>query len=71
MQKGGETMPDSKAKLKWRAENTRNLVFNINRNTDGEIFDWLDSLNEPYGKHIKEAIKEYIKNRSSAQPAKE
>lgn len=54
-------MPDSQAKRKWKAENTRNLVVTINKNTDGEIYDWLDSLKEPYGKLIKDAIKEYIK----------
>ena len=69
--RGGEKMPDSKAKLRWKAENTKNLVVNINRNTDSEIFKWLESLNEPYGKLIKEAIKEYIKNHPSAQPTEE
>ena len=57
-------MPDSKAKLKWKKENTRNLVININKNTDAEIFTWLDNLGTPFGAEIKKAIKEYIKNHS-------
>ena len=53
-------MPDSEAKRKWKSENTKNLVININKNTDKEIFDFLETLNEPYGKTFKIAIKEYI-----------
>ena len=53
-------MGDSEAKLKWKKENTRNLVININKNTDAEIFAWLDGLGKSYGAEIKKAIKEYI-----------
>ena len=53
-------MADSEAKKRWKSENTRNLVININRNTDKEIFDFLEQLTEPYGKVFKAAIKEYI-----------
>ena len=53
-------MPDSEAKRRWKSENTKNLVININKNTDKEIFDFLETLNEPYGKTFKIAIKEYI-----------
>lgn len=53
-------MPDSEAKRRWKSENTKNLVININKNTDKEIFDFLETLNEPYGKTFKTAIKEYI-----------
>ena len=56
------TKPDSAAKKRWKAENTRNLVININRNTDAEIFQWLESLPGSYGKEVKAAIKEYIAN---------
>lgn len=55
-------MGDSEAKLKWKKENTRNLVININKNTDAEIFAWLDGLGKSYGAEIKKAIKEYIIN---------
>lgn len=55
-------MPDSAAKKRWKAENTRNLVININKNQDKEIFLWLESLEGSYGKEIKQAIKEYINN---------
>ena len=65
-------MAEYESKKRWKAENTKNLVVNINRNTDKEIFDWLEGLNEPYGKLVKVAIKEYIANHSSAaQPAEE
>ena len=65
-------MAEYESKKRWKAENTKNLVVNINRNTDKEIFDWLEGLNEPYGKLVKAAIKEYIANHSSAaQPAEE
>ena len=65
-------MAEYESKKRWKAENTKNLVVNINRNTDKEIFDWLEGLNEPYGKLVKTAIKEYIANHSSAaQPAEE
>ena len=53
-------MPASEAKRRWKSENTKNLVININKNTDKEIFDFLETLNEPYGKTFKIAIKEYI-----------
>lgn len=55
-------MPDSEAKKKWKAENTKNLVININKNTDSEIFEWLENLGKPYGAEVKQAIKEYIAN---------
>ena len=65
-------MAEYESKKRWKAENTKNLVVNINRNTDKEIFDWLEGLNEPYGKLVKVAIKEYIANHSSAaQPTEE
>ena len=66
-------MAEYESKKRWKAENTKNLVVNINRNTDKEIFDWLEGLNEPYGKLVKVAIKEYISknNPSAAQPATE
>lgn len=63
-------MPDPASKRRWKAENTKNLVITINKNTDKEIFEWLSDLNEPYGKLIKGMIKEHIKQ-SSAQPAGE
>lgn len=53
-------MPDSEAKRRWRKENTKNLVVNINKNQDKEIFEWLESLDVPYGALVKAAIKEYI-----------
>ena len=54
---------DSEAKLAWKKKNTRNLVVNINRNQDAEIFAWLETLNgKPFGAPIKAAIKEYIHN---------
>ena len=56
-------MGDSEAKLRWKRENTRNLVININKNTDAEIFDWLENLSDSFGQHVKQAIKEYIANR--------
>ena len=68
-------MAEYESKKRWKAENTKNLVVNINRNTDKEIFDWLEGLNEPYGKLVKAAIKEYIAKHSyapsAAQPAEE
>lgn len=60
-------MPDSDAKKKWKAENTRNLTFNINKNTDKEIFEFLEQLKEPFGKIIKAALKEYIANHKEEQ----
>ena len=53
-------MPDSAAKRRWKAENTKNLVITINKNTDKEIFDYLETLNEPYGMKFKNAIKDMI-----------
>lgn len=54
-------MPDSEAKRRWKSENTKNLVITINRNTDKEIFDYLETLKEPYGTKFKNAIKEMIR----------
>jgi len=45
-------------------------VININKNTDAEIFTWLNSLDVPYGAEVKKAIKEYIKKHSSAAAEK-
>lgn len=53
-------MPDSKAKRDWKTKNTRNLVININRNTDKIIFEYLEELDQPYGAKFKQAIKEMI-----------
>lgn len=58
---------DSAAKRRWKAENTRNLVININKNTDKEIFEFLETLKEPYGKTFKTAIKEYIARQKEQQ----
>ena len=55
-------MPDSEAKRKWKAENTKNLVININRNTDKEIFEFLEKLDKPYGATFKQFIKDGIAN---------
>ena len=55
-------MPDSESKKRWKAENTRNLVININKNTDKEIFEYLKKLDGSYGKVFKAAMKEYIAN---------
>ena len=60
-------MPDSEAKRRWKTENTRNLVININRNTDKEIFDFLEQLDQPFGAVFKKAIKEYIARQKEEQ----
>lgn len=60
-------MPDSEAKKRWKAENTKNLVININRNTDADIFEYLEKLDGSYGKVFKAAMKEYIVNHKNEQ----
>lgn len=60
-------MPDSAAKRRWKAENTKNLVITINKNTDKEIFDFLEQLNGPYGVVFKTAIKDYIAKQKGEQ----
>ena len=64
-------MPDSESKKRWKSENTRNLVININKNTDPEIFAWLEKLKTPYGKEIKAAIKQYIASHPNGAEIKE
>ena len=53
-------MPDSKAKRDWMRENTRNLVIKINRNTDADIFAFLDTLTVSYASVVKQALREYM-----------
>ena len=51
---------DSKAKREWIAKNTRNLVVKINRNTDADIFSFLETLKGSYASMVKQAIREYM-----------
>ena len=51
---------DSKAKRDWVKANTRNLVVKINRNTDADIFAFLDTLTVSYASIIKQALREYM-----------
>lgn len=60
-------MPDSEAKRKWKAENTKNLIVTINKNTDKDIFEFLEALDKPYGGTIKAILKDYIKNNKLEQ----
>lgn len=53
-------MPDSEAKKRWKKENTKNITITINKNTDPEIFEYLQNLNEPFGAKFKQAIKKMI-----------
>lgn len=63
-------MPDSKAKRDWMKENTRNLVVKINRNTDADIFAFLDTLTVSYASVIKLALREYMERHGANEEEK-
>ena len=49
-------MPDSEAKRKWDAENTTQIRLKLNKKTDADILEKLDSVPNKQG-YIKELIR--------------
>lgn len=49
-------MPDSPAKTAWDAANTRKVVLKLNRRTDADILEKLDSVQSKQG-YIKALIR--------------
>ena len=52
-------MPDSEAKRRWDAENTVQISIKLNKNTDADILERLDSVPNKQG-YIKELIRSDI-----------
>lgn len=50
-------MPDSEAKKKWKAANTRRVVMDLNHNTDNDLIQYLDCQTSKQGT-IKQALRE-------------
>lgn len=53
-------MPDSEAKKRWMKENTVQIGLKLNKNTDGDILDYL--AGKPKQTEIKRILREYIRN---------
>ena len=53
-------MPDSEAKKKWDLENTVVVTMKLNKNTDADIIQKLDSVGNKQG-YIKRLIREDAK----------
>ena len=53
-------MPDSEAKKKWDSENTVVVTMKLNKNTDADIIQKLDSVGNKQG-YIKQLIREDAK----------
>ena len=53
-------MPDSEAKKRWDAENTVQIKLKLNKNTDADIIEKLDSIDNKQG-YIKQLIREDAK----------
>lgn len=53
-------MPDSEAKKRWMKENTVQIGLKLNKNTDGDILDYL--AGKPNQTEIKRILREYIRN---------
>ena len=49
-------MPDSQAKKNWDKEHTRQLSIKLNRNTDADILQKIESMNS-YALYIKTLIR--------------
>lgn len=52
-------MPDSKAKREWDANNTVFIGLKLNRNTDSDLLEFLETAPSKQGA-IKEALRAYI-----------
>ena len=52
-------MPDSQAKKDWMRKNTRQLSIKLNRNTDADILQKIESMNN-YAGYIKTLIRRDI-----------
>lgn len=53
-------MPDSEAKKRWDAENTIQIKLKLNKKTDADIIQKLDSVDNKQG-YVKELIRADIK----------
>ena len=53
-------MPDSEAKKRWMKENTVQISIKLNKNTDGDILDYLAGKQNQT--EIKRILREYIRN---------
>lgn len=53
-------MPDSEAKKRWMKENTVQIGLKLNKNTDGDILNYL--AGKPNQTEIKRILREYIRN---------
>ena len=63
-------MPDSPAKKKWLKDNSKAISFRLMLKGDADIIKFLEDV--PTATTIKAALREYMKNHSSAaQPAEE
>lgn len=55
-------MAESEAKKKWDKEHTIFVTFKLNRNTDADIVEFVESVSGSRSSAIKEALRQYIKN---------
>lgn len=58
-------MPDSKAKREWDASNTVFIGLKLNRNTDADLLEFLETVHSKQGA-IKEALRAYIESKTKA-----
>ena len=54
------TAPQKNARNKYNRANLINKTVSLNRNTESDIIDFLESLNEPFGGYVKKLIREDI-----------
>lgn len=54
----------SEAKQNWMRENSKNYTVRVMKNTERDIFDYLQSQNSP-STTIKLALREYMENHKS------
>lgn len=60
-------MPDSPAKKKWLKDNSKAISFRLMLKGDADIIKFLEGV--PTATTIKAALREYMKNHSSAAPS--
>lgn len=55
------TLPQKRARNKYNRNNLVNKTVSLNRNTESDIIEYIEKLDEPFGGYVKRLIKNDMK----------